>query len=99
RRKLGRGLGSLISAPVRVDLPGQPDRSIGQPVTPDGSATPASAGYSAPSNELSEMGIRLLALDEIRPNPRQPRQHFDEDALNSLANSIKSSGLMQPIVV
>jgi len=103
RRKLGRGLGSLISAPVRVDLPGQPERSTDRPAAFDRTSISAPMVKSPSSaelvNEPSEMGICLLALDEIRPNPRQPRQHFDEDALNSLANSIKSSGLMQPIVV
>ncbi len=40
-----------------------------------------------------------LALTELRPNPYQPRKTFDEDALNELANSIKQSGVFQPIIV
>ncbi|MBN2768757.1 MAG: ParB/RepB/Spo0J family partition protein [Campylobacterales bacterium] len=35
----------------------------------------------------------------IAPNPYQPRKHFDDEALNDLANSIKEHGLLQPIVV
>jgi ParB family chromosome partitioning protein len=37
-------------------------------------------------------------LDELRPNPHQPRTVFDEEDLASLAESIKSSGVLQPIV-
>lgn len=37
--------------------------------------------------------------DQVRPNPRQPRSVFDDDALNELAHSIREIGLLQPIVV
>ena len=40
-----------------------------------------------------------LSLDDIRPNPYQPRKTFDEHALNELANSIKQNGVFQPIIV
>ena len=40
-----------------------------------------------------------LSVDALRPNPNQPRKHFDEDALNELADSIKKHGLIMPIVV
>ncbi|GHK03577.1 chromosome partitioning protein ParB [Streptomyces sp. Y2F8-2] len=40
-----------------------------------------------------------LPLDAITPNPRQPREVFDEDALAELVTSIKEVGLLQPIVV
>ncbi|GAA3622372.1 ParB/RepB/Spo0J family partition protein [Secundilactobacillus similis] len=40
-----------------------------------------------------------LKLDQISPNPYQPRQKFDEDALQDLARSIKKSGVFQPIIV
>jgi ParB family chromosome partitioning protein len=40
-----------------------------------------------------------IPLDSIEPNPRQPREHFDEDALDELAESIGIVGLLQPIVV
>ncbi len=41
----------------------------------------------------------VLALDQIVPNPNQPRKNFDEDALNELADSIKQNGVLQPILV
>nr|WP_203645143.1 ParB/RepB/Spo0J family partition protein [Streptomyces sp. SID14478] len=40
-----------------------------------------------------------LPLDSITPNPRQPRDVFDEDALAELITSIKEVGLLQPVVV
>jgi ParB family chromosome partitioning protein len=43
--------------------------------------------------------IQMLPTDQIRPNSRQPRQQFDEGALSELGASIKTAGLMQPIVV
>ena len=43
--------------------------------------------------------LRDLAIDLIRRGPWQPRTHFDEDALNELAESIRSQGVVQPIVV
>ena len=43
--------------------------------------------------------IVRLKLSEIKPDPEQPRQVFDQDGLEELANSIKSNGLLQPISV
>ena len=40
-----------------------------------------------------------LPIDEIKPNPGQPRSHFDEDGIADLADSIKKEGLLQPIIV
>ncbi len=40
-----------------------------------------------------------LKLGQIRPNPYQPRQKFDQAALKDLAKSIKKSGVFQPIIV
>ncbi len=40
-----------------------------------------------------------LALKDIRPNPFQPRKHFEENSLHELSESIKNDGLLQPIVV
>lgn len=40
-----------------------------------------------------------LSLDELMPNPDQPRSNFDQDALSALADSISKEGLLQPILV
>lgn len=44
-------------------------------------------------------GLRTLPIEELSPSPDQPRKHFDETALNELAESIKANGIIQPIVV
>ena len=51
---------------------------------------------NAPVNVSSTVKI---ALDEIRPNPYQPRKTFDQAALQDLANSIKEHGVFNPILV
>lgn len=43
--------------------------------------------------------VEEIALDEIRPNPYQPRKIFDEDALKELSESIKQSGVFQPVIL
>lgn len=40
-----------------------------------------------------------ISIDEISPNPWQPRRDFDEGSLNALASSIRENGLIQPVVV
>ena len=40
-----------------------------------------------------------LPIAAVAPNPRQPREVFDEEALDELADSIKEVGLLQPVVV
>ena len=40
-----------------------------------------------------------LAVSVVRPNPRQPRDHFDEDALAALTASVREIGILQPILV
>ena len=44
-------------------------------------------------------GVAALPVDEISPNPQQPRRRFDEERLKELAESIKQNGLLQPVVV
>lgn len=43
--------------------------------------------------------VTALSLDRIRPNPEQPRRHFDEESLKELAESIRERGLLQPVIV
>ncbi len=46
-----------------------------------------------------DAAVTELPVASIEPNPNQPRKHFDEDELRSLADSIRQNGLLQPIVV
>jgi ParB family chromosome partitioning protein len=50
-------------------------------------------------NAVKNHEVVELNLDELRPNPYQPRKIFDEEALNELASSIKEHGVFQPIIV
>jgi hypothetical protein len=43
--------------------------------------------------------VRWLAIDQLRPGPYQTRKRFKPDALKELAQSIKTSGIVQPIIV
>lgn len=69
------------------------------PTTP-ASTDPASIDPSGDGLPIpAPAGLRLLSVDAIGPNPRQPRQAIAPDALAELAASIKEHGLIQPIVV
>ena len=52
---------------------------------------------TTPQNDL--LRIEELPLEEIRPNPAQPRKDFDEERLQALTQSIEDHGVLQPIVV
>ena len=54
---------------------------------------------STTSGEASDRDLRQLPVELISPNPRQPRQGFDEEALLALAGSLGERGLLQPVLV
>ncbi|MEZ0327487.1 MAG: ParB/RepB/Spo0J family partition protein [Fimbriimonas sp.] len=56
-------------------------------------------GLSQLIGEQFESGSTEIAVEAIEPNQRQPRTHFDEAALNELADSIKQYGVLQPLIV
>jgi len=69
---------------------------------PTGTDDSAGANGTVPGSNMQPVAgahFAELPLDSIRPNPRQPRQHFDDEALDELATSISIVGLLQPIVV
>lgn len=53
----------------------------------------------AAAAEGQAAGVQSIAVARIRPNPDQPRKHFDEDSLAELAESIARHGVLQPILV
>ncbi|MBN2963698.1 ParB/RepB/Spo0J family partition protein [Sulfurospirillum sp. T05] len=55
--------------------------------------------YNQELNGHSADLVREIEINAIRPNPFQPRTHFDETALEELSRSIKKHGLLQPILV
>jgi len=52
-----------------------------------------------PESIEAENGIRMIDITEIDRNPDQPRREFDEEALQSLADSIREAGVLQPLLV
>ncbi len=82
-RGLGRGLSALFS-----DTEEAYENAAKQP-------------FEAESGPFPEeiKGLIEVDIDLVRPNPNQPRKHFDEDALRELSDSIKKHGMIMPIVV
>ncbi len=77
-----------------------PRRGLGKGL---GALIPTQADPAAPAEQQvpadSEAVYAELPLDEVVPNPRQPRTVFDEEALAELVHSIREIGLLQPVVV
>ncbi|MCR5453351.1 MAG: ParB/RepB/Spo0J family partition protein [Lachnospiraceae bacterium] len=53
----------------------------------------------AGADSSSDIGGQLMNIDKVEPNRDQPRKHFDEDALQELAENIKQYGVLEPLVV
>ena len=95
KKSLGRGLGNLIGGGVAK--PAQPvPAPTPAPAAPAPAAAPAAPAPAAAPNALA---VTELPVASIVPNPHQPRKEFDEVAVKELAESIRSEGLLQPIVV
>jgi ParB family chromosome partitioning protein len=103
RRGLGRGLGALIPSAPREEHPpsaGPAAAASGADQAPTSSARSEAAPKAEVELETVN-GVRYaeIGLDDVRPNPKQPRTVFDEEALAELVYSIREIGLLQPIVV
>ena len=94
--------------PVDVLIPERSSRAIA--VQPDSAPTAEEVAGAAAGTDPAEAGGRAagtvsgayfaeISLDAVVPNPRQPRQVFDEEAMGELVQSIREVGLLQPIVV
>jgi len=86
RNALGRGLGALIREPEVASV-------AAAPATSAGTATAAVPAQIATGSPLQ------IDIDLIDPSPYQPRTRFSESALDELAQSIRASGIIQPLVV
>ena len=93
--RLGRGLSSLISAqPAPASQPAAPHAAAAG----NGTAIIPSTHLDT-YNTQSPAGPTLVPLDAIDPNPHQPRQSIEPAALAELANSIRVSGVLQPVIL
>ncbi len=91
RGGLGRGLGALIPTSAPADVPGAS-------FAPTSVATASAADPGAPL-PVPGAAYAEVPVGSIHPNPQQPRQVFDEDALAELTHSIREFGVLQPVVV
>jgi len=86
KKGLGRGLNALFDgAAVDAKKPTEKD----QPVAAEPAAQSASVSG----------GAMMVDIRKVEPNPTQPRQYFDEDMLKELAESMKTLGIIQPLLV
>ena len=102
RGGLGRGLAALIpTGPTGGGpLPAPADGAVADKKAADDKGWFAANGQAKQhSGEVAGAVYREIPVGSIKPNPKQPRQVFDEDALAELEHSIREFGLMQPIVV
>ncbi|WP_324275132.1 ParB/RepB/Spo0J family partition protein [Blastococcus brunescens] len=86
--------GPAVDAPAVSLVPDPPSERGGSDAAP---VRPADDGVSAVGVPGAQ--LREVAVTSVVPNPKQPRQVFDDEALEELAHSVKEFGLLQPIVV
>jgi len=84
KKPLGKGLSALLPQ---------------KPVATSDATEHLIAAATAPRDSSEADRVHHLRVADIRPNPHQPRQHFDEAALEELAASIRTHGLLQPVLV
>ena len=90
KRKLGRGLGALL---------GETHREESVAPSEGGTALSSAAGQGEGGAGAPRSGLASIPVARIEPLPGQPRQIFDDDALDDLARSIAQRGVIQPVIV
>jgi ParB family transcriptional regulator, chromosome partitioning protein len=98
RNALGRGLGALIREP-EPQVPVSAPTESNAPTATSVPAAGGSAAAAAPAPIPPSSGPLQIEIDLIEPSPYQPRTRFREEALDELARSIQSSGIIQPLVL
>ena len=80
---------------ARTDFRAQAARRLSE----DTELSPAIVSLLSPDSPTRSVGVRIVQVDRIEPNPEQPRLVFEQEALNELAASIREHGVLQPILV
>ncbi|MEN0057830.1 MAG: ParB/RepB/Spo0J family partition protein [Bdellovibrio sp.] len=103
KKGLGRGLGSLLGgpAPVASSVSASKNPAEAAPVAVSAavattSATPIAPPVVPPVDPESK--IWKVGIDKLSSGQYQPRRHFEKEALQELAQSIKENGILQPVV-
>ncbi len=92
KRGLGKGLEELLAIYDREES--QPTQSKSTEIE---TTRPTVVPNTSPQSVKGS--VSKINIDEIYPNPNQPRKVFDQESLNELADSIRVHGLIQPIIV
>ena len=87
QRGLGKGLGALLGEAGSMDNFRKPVGYVNKVNVVESTAP------------LDKADVLMIPVDYIEPNPFQPRQSFDQEALEELAESIRTLGLIQPVTV
>jgi ParB family transcriptional regulator, chromosome partitioning protein len=114
-RRLGRGLSALLGEPIAIQAPAVPavttsptesspqaahsGSPVSEPKPTSSGASLQGTAKSDPVGEASGTRIVQIPLHLAEPNRFQPRRTFDEAQLTELAASIRSAGVVQPILV
>lgn len=96
KSRLGRGLGGLISGSTS-QTGSQPTKSPAAKKVAAKKAAPAKPAPTA--THAPSSGYQEVTVKDVVPNPYQPRRDINPDQVEELASSIRSEGLLQPIVV
>jgi len=80
---------------ARTDFRAQAARRLSE----DTELSPAIVSLLTPDSPTRSIGVRIVDVDRIEPNPEQPRLVFEQAALDELASSIREHGVLQPILV
>jgi ParB family transcriptional regulator, chromosome partitioning protein len=111
RRALGRGLSALLPGDGQERPAASGSTPAATPLGPGGPGAPAGQGQAAGMPAQAHVGRPAEAqahhrrtyfqaqIEEIYPGPDQPRKRFEEAALEELAQSIRSLGVIQPLIV
>jgi len=107
-RGLGRGLSALMAdisaptiAPEQDDIPAQ-SKDISAPSAAQKKVEPKSGAAASAAPETIDTGsknVQFIAISRLERNPDQPRKIFNEADMTELTNSIRKSGVLQPILV
>ena len=88
KRGLGRGLDALFGGAAAAS-----------PAAPVGAGPSAQHEAAPTATSQRRGGAEELDIDLISPNPEQPRTHFEPERLRELADSIRTHGIIQPLIV
>lgn len=105
KRGLGRGLGSLLGTNnTQANAPMTPQATIKTSAPALQTSGKGEAVKSAPPTlvapqVLSEGKIWQMSIEKLKPGAFQPRRTFEKEKLQELSQSIKSNGILQPIIV